>query len=146
MCPVIEIGPGEEMASASNPRILIVDDNPAVRSGLRTLLEITADTLTVNEAANTKEALHQVQLCKPDLMILDLYLTNKDEEEMQGLSILKTAKAVQPMMQVYILTVDGRPATRREAILAGADGFFTKGKEFQKLLSSIQQFIQNQSF
>jgi len=138
--------PGGKMVTVKQPSILIVDDSASVRSGLRTLLEVLTDTATVLEAGDADEAIDQIHLHKPSVVILDLYLDHRFIEEKQGLDLLREIKSLLPDLPVLILTVDGSPATRQEAVRNGADGFFTKGKDTQQLFLSIQQIVQKKNF
>ena len=138
--------PGKKMATVTQPTILIVDDSASVRSGFRTLLEVLTDNAAVMEAGDEGEALRIVHLHPPSVVILDLYLDNRFDAERQGLQLLQEIKIQLPDLPVLILTVDGSPAARQEAIRCGADGFFTKGKDTQQLLLAIQQIIQKKVF
>ena len=91
--------------------ILIVDDNPAVRTGLRTLLELSAGITRFAEAGCFEEALQKMRQSKPALVLLDLHLDQKNTDELQGLDLLAQIKRESPDTQVFVLTVDSSETT-----------------------------------
>ena len=121
-----------------SPSVLIVEDNPTVRSGLRTLLELTFGLSNINEAGNQEEALQKIQQCNPELVLLDLHLDQKNMERLQGLDVLRQIKTASWTTRVFILTVDASETSRQESLAAGAEKFFMKGGDPEELLNAIR--------
>jgi two-component system, OmpR family, KDP operon response regulator KdpE len=102
----------------SGPRILVVDDEPAIRRLLRSALP--AFGYTVYEAADGRSALHEVVAHRPDLVILDLGLPDMDGAEV--VTQLRSWTSV----PVIILSVRDQEETKVAALDAGADDYLTK--------------------
>ena len=124
-------------------RLLIVDDAPRSRAGLRALLAtLGLDVLqepqggawpqveVVGEAANGQEALRLVQERRPDLVLMDARMPVMD-----GLEATQLIKDKWPEVKVVVLTM--YPAYRAEALAAGADAVLVKGCPPEKLLEAI---------
>ena len=125
------------MAFTTNTHhILIVDDVPAVCQALRWLLEDSPDLQVVGEAGDGKTAVSQARRLQPDIVILDIGLPDGD-----GYTVAKTLKQLNPPPLILFLSVHGDPASRRQALAAGADGFVEKGAGGPALLSQIRQLL-----
>lgn len=111
-------------------RLLIADDHPFSRKGLRALLSTCPTVEVVCEAQNGREAVQLVETCQPDLVLMDLQMPVCD-----GLEATRRIKAKMPEVTVIILTI--RETSRAEAMAAGADGFLLKGCPSKELLATI---------
>src|SRR5271156_2570035 len=90
--------PAMKRAAAENrARILIVDDHPLVRSGLRLLIDCEPDLTVCGEAANDTEAMRLLDSQKPDLLIVDLSL-----KDSSGLELIKRIKARNPDAKMLV--------------------------------------------
>ena len=116
--------------SQSGPRVLVVDDEPAIRRFLCTSL--TAHDYSVFEAVNGQEALAAVLAHRPDLVILDLGLPDLDGIEVTRL--LREWSAV----PIIILTVQEQEAAKITALDAGADDYVTKPFGMGELLARMR--------
>jgi len=111
-------------------RVLIVDDQPWVRKGLKAILAFCPEILVVGEAVNGEEALQLVVEYQPQVVVMDLQMPIID-----GVAATRLIKTQWPAIKVIILTVQ---ATRRsEAIAAGADIFLIKGNGPEVLQDAI---------
>lgn len=113
-------------------RVLIVDDHPFFRVGLRRLLESDTRIKIVGEASSGFEALHQAEITKPDLVLLDVQLPG-----LTGLQIGTALRRQSPGIAIVFLSMyvdDDRLFT---AIRAGALGFLTKDTEPSKIVESV---------
>jgi DNA-binding NarL/FixJ family response regulator len=122
----------EPMNSPSGgPSVLIVDDHPVVRQGLRSLLDV-ADGITVaGEAADGQEALSLAGSLRPDLVLLDLKLPGMD-----GIAVLAELSAAGH--RVLVLTSATDPARARQAVRAGAAGVLYKDIDPDALVRAIR--------
>lgn len=114
--------------------ILIVDDHPLMRRGVRQLLELEPTFNIVAEASNGNEAITFASQFSPDLILLDL--------NMKGLSGLDTLKALRNEgvdARIIVLTVSDSRNDIYALIDAGADGYLLKDSEPEQLLSKILQ-------
>ena len=120
----------EDSVTDSGLRILVVDDERAIRRFLRTSL--TALGYTVFEAASGKEALSEVTAHRPDVIILDLGLPDMDGAEV--LTRLRAWSAI----PVIILSVQEEERTKVAALDAGADDYLTKPFGIDELMARIR--------
>ena len=104
-------------------RIVLADDHPIVREGLRTVLETQADFEVVAEAANGEEALQFVTQLAPDILLLDLEMPLMDGVE--TIRRLHTTLATTP--RIIVFTAFDNDERIIHAIQAGADGYLLKG-------------------
>ncbi len=115
-------------------RVLVVDDSAVVRGRLAALLrEICTDAI-VAEARDGEEALALVRTVAPDLVILDLQLPGRG-----GLEILVSLKQLPEPPRVLILTNHATDPHRREGLARGADYFFDKSMEFERVAQVLSE-------
>lgn len=128
------------MTAARRPvRLLIVDDHPVVRDGLRSML--SGDVVdVVGEATTGAEALERATETTPDIVLLDMNLPDID-----GLVVLQRLKAVVPHTAVLIVSMHDDPTLVRRAIAAGAAGYVLKGVGRRELLSSVRAVCDGES-
>jgi two-component system response regulator DevR len=113
-------------------RVVIIDDHPMVREGLRTMLD--ADGIeVVGEAGTTAEALREVRRVMPDVLLLDVELADGD-----GLATLPELKRAAPGARVLVVTMHAERALVRRAIEMGAAGYVLKGVGRRELLSAVR--------
>lgn len=103
--------------------ILLVDDQPAVRQGLRLLLELETRVIVLGEAGTAAEALTLAADLRPDVVIMDVEMPGMDGIEATALLV-----AMLPQCSVIILTINDSSATRVRAMAAGARAFVEKGR------------------
>lgn len=114
--------------------LMIVDDHPLLRKGLRQLIELEDDLELVAEASNGKDALEIVAENEPDLIILDLNMQGMD-----GIETLKAMRANGVTSRIVMLTVSDHDEDVVAAITAGADGFLLKDMEPEEIIAKIRQ-------
>lgn len=102
-------------------RVLLVDDHDLVRAGLRTLLEKMPGMEVVGEAANGREALHQIEVLAPDIALMDLMMP-----ELNGLDATAQAVSRFPNTRIIILSMNSGEEFVLPALQAGAKGFLMK--------------------
>jgi DNA-binding NarL/FixJ family response regulator len=116
-------------------RILIIDDHPIVRRGVRDLLRESSE-LQVSEAANGPDALSLMRREPFDLILLDLDLPGMD-----GLDVLKQIKREHKRARVLVLSIYPEDQFAVRVLKAGAAGFLSKDAATEQLLSTIRKIL-----
>ena len=121
--------------------IVLADDHPVVRSGLRMLLEAEDDMDVVAEADDAAEARRYVLGHKPNVLILDL--------NMPGEPTLKAIPQIResvPDTAIVVLTMQNDPAFAREALSAGAQGYVLKQAAGEELVLAIRTAVEGGTY
>ncbi len=119
--------------------ILIVDDHELVREGLAALLETKSDFQVIGVAADGDEAIAKAKELRPDVILLDLIMPNKD-----GLSAIPEILADNPEAKILVLSSFSQGDMVRAALEAGALGYQLKESSPSELIQSIQTVFQGQ--
>ncbi len=114
-------------------RILLVDDHPVARQGIRTVLIDRVKDAVVGEAADAVSALKQVRSADWDLMIADISL-----QGMSGLELIKEVRRIRPTLPTLVLSMHPASQFARRALSAGAIGYLTKGSELEEFVNAIE--------
>jgi len=114
-------------------RVLIADDHPVVRQGLRTFLGVQEDIDVVGEAANGAEAVAQAEALTPDVILLDLKMPDVD-----GLTALRELRERGVPARVLVLTSAGERTRVLPVVRAGAAGYLYKDVDPQALVQAIR--------
>lgn len=117
-------------------RILIVDDNPTLRQGLRSLLSVHPGFDIVGEAEDGLEAITFVDQFHPDLVLMDLSMPRMD-----GMTATREIKNKWPETKVLVLTVHKSIEYIQAAIKAGADGYILKDSSHAEMIESIEHIL-----
>lgn len=117
-----------------NKQILIVDDRAVVRTELRNLLELSGVVTVVGEAEDGREAVHQAEILRPDIVLMDLEMPGLD-----GFEATRQIKKQHLAKAVIVFTVYGGELNQRKAQEAGADAFIVKGTDLYVLLNVFDQ-------
>ena len=118
-------------------RLLLVDDHPVVRSGLRMVAEIDPRLHIVGEAGNIESALARIAELSPDVVLLDVRLAEED-----GLEVCRVAKERQPGLRVLCLTSYADDNLVLAALAAGADGYLLKQNDAEVIAKAIHAVMQ----
>ena len=121
-------------------RILIVDDNPIVRRGLRDLIEHTDDWDVCGEAVNGREAIERARELHPDMLLLDLVMPG-----MNGFDTARELSGVEPDLPILLCTVYLSPYVVREAEKMGIQGAVSKSKVSQ-ITDGIAAVLRRETF
>ncbi len=128
-------------ASSRVRKIVVVDDHPMMRVGLRQYLAQEPDVEVCGEAANATEALSVVERVSPDLLILDISLEGRS-----GLDLLKDLRLRFPELPVLVHSMHDQSIYAERALRAGARGYLTKQETGDKLLSAVRQVLRGEIF
>ncbi|MFI1100504.1 response regulator [Streptomyces melanogenes] len=123
----------QEDEDAAVPRVLIVDDHPLFRSGLKAALESTGGTDVVAEAATAAEALEAVARQTPDVVVMDLALPDAS-----GIDVTRQLTALHPGLPVLMLTMSDDDGSLLAALQAGARGYLVKGAGAGEVLHAVR--------
>lgn len=127
--------------SMNKIRVLIVDDHPVVRVGLRALLESEPDMEVVGEAGDGAEAVAQIAALCPDVVTMDISMPGMD-----GLEATRRAHAACDRTQVLILTVHAQERYLFPVLKAGAAGYVLKSTVDTELIDAIRTVAQGGVF
>jgi DNA-binding NarL/FixJ family response regulator len=114
-------------------RVLLVDDQPAVRRGLKIRLHLEPDIQVVGETGSGQESLSLSQALAPDVVLMDVEMP-----EMDGIETTQALRALPSPSAVVILSIHDDVATRARAYAAGAVAFVGKGGTTDQLLAAIR--------
>ena len=114
--------------------VLLVDDQTLIRQGIRLLLEIETDIQVVGQAANGVEALQQVELLHPDVVLMDVRMP-----EMDGVAATHEIGTRFPEVKVIILTTFEDDETVFEGLKAGARGYLLKDISSEEMASAVRK-------
>jgi DNA-binding NarL/FixJ family response regulator len=122
-------------------RILIADDHPIVRRGLRQILEENRTVLSVDEAGTGQEALEKVKKGRFDMVLLDISMPG-----MSGLEALDALKKLNPSLPVLILSIYPEEEYAVRALKAGASGYLTKKSAPDELITAIRKLARGERY
>ena len=114
-------------------KVLIADDEPLVRAGIRTVLESAADITVVGEAADGREAVEAVLASRPDVALLDIKMPVLD-----GLTATGEIRRHVPGVRIVMLTSFGTQPNAQRAIQEGTAGFVLKSCAPDELISAVR--------
>jgi two-component system invasion response regulator UvrY len=117
-------------------RIVIADDHPVVRQGIRQIVGAAGDMLVADEATDGRELLQRARSTPHDLVLLDLSMPATD-----GLDVLKQLKRERPKVPVVILTMSPEEQFAIRALKAGAAGYLTKEGAPSELVGAIRKAV-----
>jgi len=115
-------------------KVLIADDHPLVREGLRALIATEPDMDLVGEASDGVEAVDLAMSLQPDVILLDLMMPNKT-----GIEAIQEIKEENPDARILVVTSFGEDENVFPAIKAGALGYLLKDSSPQELLSALRE-------
>ena len=120
-------------------RVLLVDDNPLVRSLVRQVFELHPDFEISGEAENGRDAVEKAENLKPDLIILDLAMP-----VMTGLDAAPLLRKVVPDARIILFTVQEGREVERLARAAGIHAVVAKSQAASKLILSAQALLRSE--
>lgn len=120
-------------------KVLIVDDHPVVRVGLRTMLESESNISVTDTAASARDAMKALQRSMPDVVLMDLRMP-----EMEGTTAIRELRRIYPDLRILVLTNYETDAYIVEALEAGAMGYLLKSTPQAELVQAVEMIHANQ--
>jgi two-component system, NarL family, invasion response regulator UvrY len=117
-------------------RVLIADDHPILRRGLKEVLVREFEDSVFGEAKDAQEVLAQTQSSDWDLLILDITMPGRS-----GLDVLTDLRALRPKLPVLVLTMHSEVQYGKRALRAGAAGFMNKESAAEELIKAVQKCL-----
>jgi two-component system invasion response regulator UvrY len=115
-------------------KILIADDHPVVRKGLKEIIKDNSDMLVAGEASNGQEVLEEALKKEFDVVVLDISMPGRS-----GLEVLKQLKRERPELSVLILSMHPEEHYAVRVLKAGASGYLTKESVPDELIKAIRR-------
>ncbi|HHT43619.1 MAG TPA: response regulator transcription factor [Firmicutes bacterium] len=120
--------------------VLIVDDHPLLRQGLKTLLELEGGITVVGQASNGPEAIRLAKQLQPDVVLLDINMPG-----MNGVEVAKVLREQQPDLGILVLTIHDDETYVKEMIRSGAKGYLLKDAEPRQVVQAIKKVAAGES-
>ena len=114
-------------------RILIADDHPLFRKGMRTLLTATADTEVIGEATTGQEVIELAATLQPDVILMDLQMPG-----VNGIEATRQILQTSPHIRILVITLFEDDASVFSALRAGARGYVLKDAREEEMLRAIR--------
>src|SRR3954451_14754731 len=130
--PTME-GEASAEGSEGTTSIVIADDHPVMRSGLRMLLEAEQDLEVIAEAGDVDETIRKLKGYKPDVLLLDLHMPGGP-----SLQFIPEMREASPGTRIVVLTMQNSAGFVREALRAGALGYVTKEAADAELVEAVR--------
>src|SRR6201985_1156508 len=123
-------------AVTAQRRVLIVDDHPIVRQGLRRMIEPEPDLVVCGEVQTEREARAAIRALSPDVVIVDISLAQGD-----GLELVRDVHAQQPELPMLVLSMHDELIYAERLLAAGASGYIMKHAASDQLLIALRQVL-----
>ena len=122
-------------------RVLVVDDHPVVRKGIRSCLAKEESLEIVGEAGDGREAVRQARALQPDLILMDI-----DMPQMSGLSVTELLRRELPKIKVLILSIHSQTDYVLRILQSGARGYVLKNAPLEELIQAIQTVQRGETY
>src|ERR1700744_1268218 len=123
-------------AVTAQRRVLLVDDHPIVRQGLRRMIEPEPDLTVCGEVQTEREARAAIRALSPDVVIVDISLAQGD-----GLELVRDVHAQQPELPMLVLSMHDELIYAERLLAAGASGYIMKQAASDQLLIALRQVL-----
>ncbi|MEM1126674.1 MAG: response regulator transcription factor [Bacteroidota bacterium] len=120
-------------------RVLLADDHPLWRAGVRRLLEAEPDLEVVGEAGTGPEAVAKARSLRPDVVVLDMEMPG-----LNGVEVARHIKAEQASVQILALSAYDEPAFTTELLKVGATGYITKEQAPEMIAATVRAIAQGE--
>jgi DNA-binding NarL/FixJ family response regulator len=122
-------------------KIIIADDHPLIRNGIKTMLERNEDYQIVAEAEDGKQLVALVSELLPDVVLIDINMP-----VMNGFEALLTLRKTLPSLRIILLTMHEEPEYIIKAVRSGANGYLLKNVDYNELNTAIGMVMKGQKY
>lgn len=118
-------------------QVLVVDDHPVLRQGLKLLINQEPDLMVCGEAENPQQAFTAIKEKHPDIAIIDLSLAQSS-----GIDLIKNIKSRYPRLPILVLSMHEESLYAERALRAGARGYIMKKEAPEKVITAIRKVLE----
>jgi DNA-binding NarL/FixJ family response regulator len=122
-------------------KVLITDDHPIVRNGIKQILGDCSDIKVVCEVSNGHELLNELNNIAVDVILLDISMPGRN-----GLSYIKEIKNIKPEVAILMLSIYSEEQYALRSLKLGASGFITKSSTPEELITAIRKVAQGKKY
>jgi DNA-binding NarL/FixJ family response regulator len=127
---------GRGRSAGDRRRVLIVDDHPIVRHGLKAMIDAESDLMVCGEAQSDREARAALREVDPDVMIVDVSLAQGD-----GMDLVREVHAQRPDLPMLVLSMHDETIYAERLLAAGARGYIMKEAAYDQLLVALRKVL-----
>ena len=124
------------VSTGEKSRVLIVDDHPIVRHGLKQMIDAEPDLVVCGEAQSDREARTALRELEPDVMIVDVSLAQGD-----GMDLVREVHAQRPDLPMLVLSMHDETIYAERLLAAGASGYIMKEAAYDQLLIALRRVL-----
>lgn len=128
--------PPEYAVCVMGKRIVVADDNAAVRRALRGILELEGDWKVDGEAVDGRDAIEKAQKLRPDLIVLDVSMP-----VMSGLDAARVLRRIMPAVPLILCSLHTNDVLEQEASAAGVNAVVSKAQNMQVLVNKARELL-----
>lgn len=133
--------PKDEKAKREKVRIMIVDDHPVFRLGLRELINQEKDLVVCGEAEDYSSAWNEIRRLEPEMVLVDISLKDRD-----GISLVKEINRYYNEMPVLVVSMHDETRFAERSLLAGAKGYIMKQETLTSIVTAIRCILEGKIY
>lgn len=122
-------------------KVLLVDDHPIVRHGLKQLIDQEDDLVVCSEAGDAESALSEVEIHKPDVLIVDIHLGGTN-----GIDLIKNIRTIIGDLPILVISLHEESLFAERALKAGANGYIMKRELTDKIMYALRKVLSGEMY